>query len=158
MLDNPERRTEMSEERANEIINFINGVSDARFCNIRTESELGHLAQMAYHSLGLTIPGSFDQMVQNATKQLGKKHKRIGLDIGEDRARYLVNHLLGKESDAHFRKGDDITIQRELLRKALAKVAKMREQNADDTTHSFIVTGDRIIDEKYPLDIDDINN
>ncbi len=152
MLDNlNERRSEMSEARAQEIIDFINGSGTAQFGNVRNKSNLAHLAKMAYHSLGLTVPGSFEKIIGQAAQKLGKKQDRLGLDIGPERAQYLVNHLTGKEADPRFRKEDDITKIREILRKALATVARGREDVGDDTTHSFIVQGDRIIEEKYPL-------
>jgi hypothetical protein len=156
MLDNPGRRSEMSEERATEILAFIEGSTDTNFGNIQTEVSLGHLVKMAYNSLGLTIPGkgNLGKMIANASERLGKKRKRLGLDISDDRATHLADSLFEGKKDPHFRAKDTLSIKRALIRKALAQVASLKEDRTGEDHSDMMQAGEYILKEKYPLQTD----
>lgn len=144
---------DMSPTRATEIINFIETGADTKFCNIRDALSLTTLAKTAYRTLDRKPPSCLGDLIQQASARLGKNRERLGLDISPTRASYLVNHLMGKEKEADpkFRQNDDITKQREVLRKAIATVAKIYEARHDDTTHRFVIHANDLVEKQYPL-------
>lgn len=158
MLDTPDCSTQLSEERAQEIFNFVNGKEDTEFGNVRNSLSLESLTRAAYHRLNLTVPGNLKQIVEKASRRLGKKQERKGLDIGLGRARHLVNHLLGMKDEAHFREDDNIVKQRELFRKAIAKVSSEKEFLTGDTHHHLILEIDKWIEQRYPLAENELEN
>lgn len=159
MLDIPDYRPEMSEQRAQEIVNFIQGTDEeVKFGNIQSAQFLGQLAQTAYNTLGLTVPGNLGKLVKGGVERIGKQHPRLGLSIGPERARHLVDHLTGKKENANFRKEDDIHTQRLLCRKAIAQVSFTEEKRTGQSQDYFVTGVNQLIEEKYPLIEDELGN
>jgi len=155
MLETYPDTPQMSNTRAEEIINFVENGAPIKFCNITTVSDLERLAKMAYAVLGRTLPKK--GLLKSASTHLDKKRQRLGLELSQARAEDLFNHLLEKEGaeNPRFRAEDTIQIQREILRKALAVIARSREEDENGNgngSQSYLITrGEIRIEEMYPL-------
>lgn len=151
MLERNTPDSGMSEYRASEIVNFIERGQETKFGNVKSPSSLKQLADLAYKTLNIQPPSSLSAMIQEASKKIAPIQERVGLDIGPTRSKHLVNHLLGNEDNPRFRKTDDIYIKREVLRKAVATVARFYEELKEGPTSGLIVEANEIIDTKYPI-------
>ncbi|MBA4336435.1 hypothetical protein C0416_01500 [bacterium] len=151
MLETQRNVSDMSEGRANEIVNFLEKNEPTKFGNVKTPSSLMQLADIAYKTLDRKTPSSLNELVHEASRKIQPIQERIGLDIGPKRSEYLIGHLLGNEDDPHFRKTDDIYTKREVFRKAAATVARFYEELKEGPTSGLIVEVNKIIDEKYPI-------
>lgn len=150
-MERPQPNSEMSETRAQEIIDFIENGTPAQFGNVNHMQTLQLLAEKAYNAADQEKPSGFEELLHSAKTRLRIRKKRIGLDIGNDRAKYLVNHLLGKEENPYFREQDTIHTKRALFRKALATVAQVEETASDDSHHHLVTNGEVLVEDKYPL-------
>lgn len=158
MMERPQPNSEMSETRAQEIIDFIENGTPAQFGNVNHLQTLQLLAEKAYSSTDREKPDTFNDLLRKAKDRLIIRRKRLGLDIGNDRAQHLVSHLLGKEINPHFRECDTIQTKRALFRKALATVAQTQETVSDNSHHHLVANGEVLVEDKYPLVKDDGSN
>ena len=156
-MERPQLNSEMSETRAQEIIDFIENGTPAKFGNVNQMQTLQILAEKAYSATDREKPSTFNELMRSAKDRLKIRKKRLGLDIGTDRAKHLVDHLLGKENNPYFREKDTIQTKRALFRKALATVAQMEETVTADSHHHLVSNGEVIVEDKYPLNDDGSN-